>query len=76
MKSQKEPSKADNAKLPKLTITMFSGTYEAWLPFCRKFVAEVDSTDLAALSKFTYLKELIEPKVKIDLDGLSFTTEG
>ena len=76
IKSQKEPSKADNAKLPKLTITKFNGTYEAWLPFWSKFVAEVDSTDLAAVSKFAYLKELIEPKVRINIDGLPFTTEG
>ena len=26
--------------------------------------------------KFAYLKELIEPKVKINIDGLPFTTEG
>ena len=76
IKSQKEPSKADNAKLPKLTITKFSGTYEAWLTLWSKFVAEVDSTDLAAVSKFAYLKELIEPKVRINIDGLPFTTEG
>ena len=76
IKSQKEPTRADNAKLPKLTITNFNGTYEAWLSFWSKFVAEVDSTDLAAVSKFAYLKELIEPKVRINIDGLPFTTEG
>ena len=74
--SQKEPSKADNVKLPNLTITKFNGKYEAWLPFWSKFVAEVDSTDLGAVSKFAYLKELIEPKVRISIDGQPFTTEG
>ena len=76
IKSLKEPSKADNAKLPKLKITKFNGTYKAWLPFWSKFVAEVDSTDLAAVSKFAYLKELIEPKVRMNIDDLPFTTEG
>ena len=76
IKSEKEPSKADNAKLPKLTITKFNGTYEAWVLFWSKFVAEVDSTDLVAVLKFAYLKELIEPIVRINIDGLPFTTEG
>ena len=29
------------AKLPKLSITKFNGTYEAWLPFWGKFIAEI-----------------------------------
>ena len=32
-KDKKSNSKGDKAKLPKLTITKFNGTYEAWLPF-------------------------------------------
>lgn len=29
-----------------------------------------------ATSKFGYLKEHLEPKVRVDIDGLSFNTEG
>ncbi|XP_068671433.1 uncharacterized protein [Montipora foliosa] len=64
------------AKLPKLSITKFDGTFEQWLPFWNKFCAEIDSTDLPTVTKFAYLKELILPKVRADIDGLPFSTEG
>ena len=31
---------------------------------------------MAAVTKFSYLKELVDPKVKTAIDGLPFTTEG
>ena len=31
---------------------------------------------MAAVTKFSYLKELVNPKVKTSIDGLPFTTEG
>ncbi|KAK3703037.1 hypothetical protein QZH41_006694 [Actinostola sp. cb2023] len=64
------------AKLPKLTITKFNGTFEEWLSFWNKFTVEIDSTDLAPVTKFAYLKELVEPKVRANIDGLPFSTEG
>ena len=63
-------------KLPKLEITKFMGTYEGWLPFWNKFQAEIDKTNLATVTKFAYLKELVDPKVRTEIDGLPFTTEG
>ena len=63
-------------KLPKLQITKFNGTYEAWLPFWNKFQAEIDKANLASVTKFAYLKELVDPKVRAEIDGLPFTTEG
>ena len=65
-----------NIKLPKLAITKFSGKFSDWLPFWNTFEAEIDSFDLPSVSKFGYLKELLEPKVRVDIDGLPFTTEG
>ena len=65
-----------NIKLPKLKITKFSGKYSDWLPFWNTFEAEIDSTDLPAVSKFGFLKELLEPKIREDIDGLPFSTEG
>ena len=44
--------------------------------FWNKFVAEIDSTDLSPVTKFTYLKELVEPKIRAGIDGLPLTTEG
>ena len=64
------------AKLPKLTITKFNGRIEEWLPFWGKFTSEIDSTNLAPLTKFGYLKELLEKHVRADIDGLPFTQEG
>ena len=47
-----------------------------WLPFWNKYEAEIEAADLAPVTKFAYLKELVEPKVRVDIDGLPFTTEG
>jgi hypothetical protein len=77
METSMEKSKeVKNIKLPKLAITKFSGKFSDWLPFWNTFEAEIDSVDLPSVSKFGYLKELLEPKVRVDIDGLPFTTEG
>lgn len=62
--------KAEGAKLPKLKITRLKGMYQAWLPLWNKFVTEVNSADLASVSKFTYLKELLKPKIRVSIDDL------
>ena len=64
------------AKLPKLSITKFSGKVEDWLPFWGKFKSEIDSSNLAKLTKFGYLKELLEKHVRNDIEGLPFTDDG
>ena len=43
-------SSGSQAKLPKLSITKYDGTYEQWLPFWNKFCAEIESTNLAPCS--------------------------
>ena len=53
-----------NAKSPKLDITSFSGMFNDWLPFWNIFEAEIDATEIPAVSKFGHLKELLEPKVR------------
>jgi len=65
-----------NAKLPKLVITHFKGTPADWLRFSGQFSAEIDAADISKITKFTYLKELLEPHVRSSIDGLPFTTEG
>ena len=69
-------TKPERVRLPKLEITKFDGALENWLPFWNKFEAEIDSSDMVAVTKFAYLKELLEPKVREGVDGLQFTTEG
>ena len=81
-KAKQQPGEKANqseqrtTKLPKVQITKFNGTYEAWLPFWNKFQAEIDKANLASVTKFAYLKELVDPKVRAEIDGLPFTTGG
>ena len=46
------------------------------MPFINKFDVEIDKTDLPSVTKFAYLKELLEPKVRADIDRLPLTIEG
>ena len=64
------------AKLPKLTITKFNGTTLDWKRFWGQFTEGIDKSDMAAITKFSYLKEFVEPKVRKSIDGLPFTAEG
>ena len=57
---EKQSKQVQNIKLPKLQIRKFSGKFSDWFPFWNTFEAEIDSTDLAAVSKFGFLKELLE----------------
>ena len=65
-----------NAKLPKLVITKFNGTHTVWLRFWNQFKAKIDSVDVSHVTKFSYLKELLQPKVRAMIEGSPFTIEG
>ena len=71
-----KPTSKSNVRMPKLIITKYDGTYEKWLSFWNKFEAEIDSSDLPAVTKFAHLKELLEINVCESIDGLPFTSEG
>ena len=64
------------AKLPKLNITRFQGTHLDWLRFWSQFETEIDKAGLTQVAKFSYLKELLNPKVRASVDGLPYNTEG
>ena len=64
-----------SVKLPKLVITEYNGAFENWLSFWKKIEAKINSTDLPAVTKFTYLKELVEPRVRKGMDDLPLTAE-
>ena len=68
--------KASAAKLSKLVIIKSNGTTQDWLRFWNQFEAEIDKSQVAAVTKFSYLKELVEPKVRNAIDSLQFTVEG
>ena len=46
-----------NSKLPELKITKFNRNVNNWLGIWNKFEAEIDKSDLAATTKFAYLKD-------------------
>ena len=52
------------AKLPKLVISKFDGSFMDWPRFWGQFSEAIDKSTIAPISKLTYLLELLEPKVK------------
>lgn len=46
--------KVVNSKLPKLVITPFNGTHADWLRFWNEFKAEIDSTQIPMVTKFSF----------------------
>ena len=70
------PKDGVQAKLPKLQITKFNGQFSDWLRFWNQFIAIIDSQNISPITKFSYLKEHLDPKVKRSIDGLPFTDKG
>ena len=62
--------------LPKLVITKFQGTHLDWQRFWEQFEARIDKYDIGQVAKFSYLKELLVPKVRAVIDGLPSNSEG
>ena len=64
------------AKMPKLVISKFNGTPQDWLRFWGQFEAEIENSNAHPVTKFSYLKEYLTPKIRGSIDGLPFTSEG
>ena len=64
------------AKLPKLLITKFDGSHMDWPRFWGEFSENIDKTNVAPITKFTYLRELVTPQVSRMIEALPFTAEG
>ena len=52
------------AKLPKLVLTKFNGTFQDWPRFWGQFCEAIDKASIAGVTKFSYLRELLAPKLK------------
>ena len=63
------------AKLPKPKITKFEGTALDWFQFWNQFGTEIDQVQISPISKFSHLKEVLVPKVRLLIDGIPFTSE-
>ena len=66
----KKSVKESSPKLPKLTITNFQGTHLDWLRFWSQFNTEIDKATITQVAKFSYLKDLLVPRVRSAVDGV------
>ena len=64
------------AKLPKLVITKFNGTYADWPRFWGQYSETIDKTNVPPVTKFTYLRELLDAKVRKTVEALPHSAEG
>jgi hypothetical protein len=64
------------AKLPKLHITKFNGTYAHWPRFWNLFSETIDKSGISPINKFAYLQELLCDKAKRSIEALRHTAEG
>ena len=71
-----EAKEAQVLKVQKYTMTLFRGDHKDWLRFWNQFSVEVDSSNIAKVSKLIYLLEFVEGKPEDDILGLSHTPEG
>lgn len=76
LKQKELEEKTSTVKLPKLSITLFSGTVIDRVRFEYQFSAMVDSQSVSAVTKFSHLKESLVPKVRHAIDSLPFNEEG
>lgn len=60
------------AKLPKLQIARFNGTYEDWPRFWNQFIEIIDKATMPGVTKFAYLKSFLDQKVKHSLKDCHF----
>ena len=74
--SESITSSQGTVKMPKLVISKFQGTPQDWVRFWGQFEAQIHKAEASAVTKFSYLKELVELKVRKLIDGLPFTDAG
>ena len=63
-------------KLPKLVITKFRGDLTDWPRFWSQFETEIDKAEIAGVTEYSYLKELVDPKIRTIINGLPFSSKG
>ena len=68
--------KFSKRKFPKLFITKFDSTHFDWFTFWNQFESQIEKCDLPQVLKFSYLKELVTPEIRLLIDSLPFTSEG
>ena len=51
-------------------------TYTDWTRFWQQYQASIGAADIPNVTKFSYLKELLEPKIRGLIEGLPLSNEG
>ncbi len=74
--SEKSASGSIEARLPKLTITKFNGTYADWPRFWGQYSETIDKSVVPPVTEFSYLRELLCEKAKKAIEALPYTAEG
>lgn len=64
-----------NARLPIIDIPKFNGDPTKWQTFWDKFQAIVDSSDLSAVNKFSYLQSFLQDEALACIAGISLTDD-
>ena len=72
---RKAQEKAKNSKLLKLVISKFNETTMDCMRFWNQLEVEIDKAQITPVTKFSYLGELVGPKVLPSIDGWPGTTE-
>ena len=78
LSSEESSSASGNieAKLPKLTITKFNGTYTDWPRFWGQYSETINKAGTPPVTKFSYLRQLLCEKAKKAIKALPYTAEG
>ena len=59
-----------------LMISKVNGMYIDWLRFWEQSTSQIDGSAIADGAKLTYLQDLLDEKLKQEILGLSFSSEG
>ena len=65
-----------SAKLPQLQINRFDGSFEDWPRFWNQFSEIIDKANMPSVTKFACMKSFLDNRIKRQVDGLPFTSEG
>ena len=69
-------SRVGQAKLPKLVISKFNGLFADWPIFWSQCVEMIEKSIVTRMTKFTYLRQLLDDRVKKTTDALPHSAEG
>ncbi|ESP02106.1 hypothetical protein LOTGIDRAFT_111232 [Lottia gigantea] len=62
-------------KLPKLELTHFKGDVTTWTSWWDNYEATIHKSDLPDVTKFTYLRSLLDSEAAAVIKGLKLTSD-